>query len=165
MSNYTRLEIAVGAFVAAGLALLGFLSLSIGGLELFTGNRYQLEARFSSVGDLSPGAAVRLAGVKVGRVASIGLDNYAAEVVLDIDPEVALPADTIASIRNESLLGQSFVSLSPGASEVYLADGGRIPQTEPAIDLLFILSKYALGRDGEPGGDAGSRFDDPLEDR
>ena len=149
MSDYTRLELSVGAFVVAGLAVLAYLSLSIGGLEVFSGDRYQVRARFASVGDLSRNATVRMAGVKIGRVESIGLEDYAAEVVLEIDAEVELPADTIASIRTEGLLGQSYVSLSPGGSEKNLAEGGRISQTEPAIDLIDILSRYAFGRESE----------------
>lgn len=162
-SDYTKLELSVGVFVLAGLALIAFLSLSIGGLEVFKGDRYSVKARFATVGDLAPDATVRIAGVKVGRVDSISLEGYAAEVVLLIDDEIALPADTIASIRTQGLLGQSYVSLSPGASERDLVDGGRIAQTEPAIDLLDILSKYAFGRDSDDAGAPESRLEDPLE--
>lgn len=166
MANHTKTEISVGVFVLAGLALLGFLSLSIGGLEVFVGDRYRVKARFASVGDLADNASVRIAGVKVGRVEHISLENYAAEVVLAIDSEIKLPGDTIASIRTEGLLGKSYVSLSPGASEKDLADGGRIPQTESAIDLIDILSKYAFeseAKEENANGEPRSPMKDPLE--
>jgi phospholipid/cholesterol/gamma-HCH transport system substrate-binding protein len=164
--SYSRTEIAAGLFVIAGLAAVGYLSLSVGGFELLPQRRYPVIARFASVGDLRPGAAVRIAGVDVGRVDSIELVDYIAQVELEIDPTVALPADTIASIRTEGLLGQSHVTLSPGGAADVLGPGDRIAQTEPAIDLIDLIGKYAFGdsgtgRDSANGEDV---FGDPLEE-
>jgi len=157
MSDHSRAELAVGAFVVVGLAGLAYLSVSIGGLELFENDRIQVGARFASIGDLKTGAVVKVAGVKVGRVQAIRLEDYAAETKLAIDANLVLPSDTIASIRTEGLLGESYVLLRPGGAEDNLEDGSRIGQTEPAIDLIDLLVKYAL--DSAEGGGESSEGD------
>lgn len=154
MDKYTRIEISVGLFLIAGAAILGYLSVSLGGLELMPREHYHIHARFASVGDLSSGAPVRIAGVRVGEVESIRLVDYAAEVTLHVEQPLELPADTIASIRTSGLLGESYVSLSPGGAEANMKDGDRVMQTEPAIDLIHLLSKYAFGGGGGGDGDA-----------
>ncbi len=83
----------------------------------------------------------------------IELVSYLAEVQLSVNEGVKLPADTIASIRTEGLLGASYVSLSPGSASTNLQPGGRISQTEPALDLVDLLIKYGLKPKGE--GSAG----------
>lgn len=176
MGEYTRVEMAVGVFVLLGLAALAYLSVSIGGASLFHTGRYGISARFASVGDLSVGAVVKLAGVPVGEVDSIGIERYAAKVGMKIDKSLELPTDTIASVKTEGLLGEAYISLMPGASEDNLQEGGRITQTEPPLDLFELVEKYAFESDGSddedheaPRGagpsDAGQRspFPDPLE--
>jgi phospholipid/cholesterol/gamma-HCH transport system substrate-binding protein len=143
---YTRTEIAVGLFVIAGVAALAYLSLSLGSAHLFQPRPLRISARFATVGDLKQGAAVKLAGVRVGQVASISLNNYQAVAELTVDSRVALPADTIASIRTSGLLGASYVLLSPGSSERDLHNGDRIAQTEPPVDLFDLLSKFVFGQ-------------------
>jgi phospholipid/cholesterol/gamma-HCH transport system substrate-binding protein len=143
--DYTRLELLVGGFVASGLAIVGYLAISLGDLELLPEDRISVVARFSSVGDLREGAPIKIAGVAVGKVGEIQLVSFVAHVELRIDREVALPADSIASIRTAGLLGESYVSLSPGGSERTLSDGDAVEQTEPAIDLTELLQKYAFG--------------------
>ncbi len=164
MESYTRTEIAVGVFVLLGLAALAWLSVSIGGMRLMAGEQMRIGARFATVGGLKEGATVRLAGVSVGRVEDIRLEDYAAEVTLQVDRGLALPDDTIASIHTEGLLGEAFVSLSPGASEADLRDGGRIARTEPPLDLMQLLSKYAFGDVGDttPNPTGGGGPEDPL---
>jgi len=157
MDKYTRAEIAVGAFVVVGVALLGYLSISIGGFSLLPSHRYRLHARFASAGALKPGAAVKIAGVAVGKVEGITLVNYVAAVDLSLDRDVALPTDTIASIRTEGLLGSAYVAISPGSAEKNLAPGARISQTEPALDLVDLLIKYGF----KSKGTSGSSPDEP----
>lgn len=172
MSRYTRLEIAVGGFVITGAAAIAFLSLTLGGLNLGPDRRYVLGARFSSAGDLKVGNPVKLAGVTVGEVKKIALVDFAAHVDLALEHELKLPVDTIASIRTEGLLGDAYVSLSPGASESDLRQGSRISRTEPAINILDLVAKYAfgspVGADAQPKSTAPQQkenpvFSDPLE--
>jgi phospholipid/cholesterol/gamma-HCH transport system substrate-binding protein len=144
MERYTKIEISVGAFVVLGAIALGYLAFTLGGLE-WSKPRYVLTARFSSVGELKLGAPVKLAGVTIGEVKAIALTNFSGEAELRIDTAVNLPDDTIASIQSAGLLGDAYVSLSPGGSERNLTAGARILRTEPAISLSELLAKYAFG--------------------
>jgi phospholipid/cholesterol/gamma-HCH transport system substrate-binding protein len=143
--DYSKSEIVAGVFVLLGLVILAYLSVSIGGLRLGRHHRYEVAARFSNIGGLKPRAPVKIAGVTVGEVKSIRLADYFAEVVIGVDHEVALPRDTIASISTAGLLGESFVSLSPGAADDDLRAGDHITQTEPALNVADILGRYAFG--------------------
>jgi phospholipid/cholesterol/gamma-HCH transport system substrate-binding protein len=169
MVTHSRLEISVGAFVAAGLAIIGYLAFSLGNVRLLPGDRTTIVAQFSSIGDLRKAAPVRIAGVNVGQVGKIQLVDYVARIELLIDPGVKLPADTIASIRTSGLLGESYVSLSPGGSDRLLRSGDAIVQTEPALDITQLLQKYAFGSTTEPPaagaegrGRSGPAPEDPL---
>lgn len=165
MEEYTRTEIAIGLFVIVGVAAVAYLSVSVAGLELFPEETTNIKARFASVGQLKEGAVVKVAGVQVGSVKDIRLEDYAAETDLAIKRSVELPADTIASIRTEGLLGESYVLLRPGGSPENLTTGDRIAQTEPAIDLIDLVVKYALEGGGEDEGGGGEApADDPLGD-
>ena len=164
MSEYTRNEIAVGLFVIMGVAAVGYLSASIGGVEFFPTPKTRVTARFASIGDLKEGASVRLAGVQIGKVRDIRLIDYAADVDLDIETSVPIPTDTIASIRTSGLLGESFVLLRPGGSDKNLKTGDKVAQTEPAIDLIDLLVKYALSDDEEDDGDSEKGSDDDEDD-
>jgi phospholipid/cholesterol/gamma-HCH transport system substrate-binding protein len=152
MQNYTRFEISVGAFVCAGALALAYLAFTLGGVRLSSGDRYPLTARFSSVGSLKRGDPVKIAGVNIGEVADIHLADFHAQTELLVNRELKLPADTIASIQSAGLLGDAYVSLSPGASDRDLAAGGSINRTESAINLIELVAKYAFG--AAPGTDA-----------
>jgi len=147
--DYTKAEIGAGAFLLVGLAVLGYLSISSGGLRVFPRDQYVLSARFSNVGDLKVRAPVKVAGVTVGKVQSIELSDYLGQAVLAIDRKVALPKDTVASITTAGLLGDAYVSLSPGAADHDLADGDRITRTEPALNLADLVGRYAFGNAGK----------------
>ena len=98
------------------------------------------------VGDLSEGAVVKLAGVTVARSIEYTRE-LRGSVVMRIDRYLKMPTDTIASVKTEGLLGEAYVSLSPGAADADIADGGRISQTEPPIDLFDVVEKYAFDDD------------------
>jgi phospholipid/cholesterol/gamma-HCH transport system substrate-binding protein len=151
--DYKKNEIVAGAFLILGLALLGYLSISIGGLTLLSADSYHVRARFSNVGDLKGRAPVKVAGVTVGKVQAIRLANFYGEVDLAIDRKVVLPKDTIASIATAGLLGDAYVSLSPGGSEANLGDGDQISHTEPALNMADLVGKYAFGSAGQGTGD------------
>lgn len=144
MSSYTKIEVSVGAFVLTGVLALGYLSFTLGDLS-FKQRSLGVHARFSSVGELKVGDPVKLAGVRVGEVKSIKLVDYAADTELELDDEIKLPDDTIASIQSAGLLGDAYISLSPGASDHNVANGERILRTESAISLMELISKYAFG--------------------
>ena len=153
MHDYTRSEIAAGVFLVFGLVVLAYLSISVGGISIVSPQSYRVRARFSNVGDLKQRAPVKLAGVTVGKVGSVQLVNFRGEAELVIDRKVVLPKDTIASIATAGLLGEAFVSLSPGGAEANLADGDSISHTEPAVNVVDLIGKYAFGSAGQGAGD------------
>jgi phospholipid/cholesterol/gamma-HCH transport system substrate-binding protein len=157
--DYTRSEIAAGVFVVFGLAVLGYLSISVGGITIVAPKSYRVRARFSNVGDLKQRAPVKVAGVTIGKVGSVQLANYFGEAELVIDRKVTLPKDTIASIATAGLLGESFVSLSPGGSEANLADGDSISHTESAVNVVDLIGRYAFGNAGQGTGDKADASD------
>jgi phospholipid/cholesterol/gamma-HCH transport system substrate-binding protein len=138
-------ELTVGAFMLLGLVCLGYLSVRFAREEVISGDGYRVEAVFSNVGGLRGGAPVTMAGVEVGRVAAVELADYAARVTLRLDEGVKLPEDSIASVKTRGLIGEKFVAVSPGAAESMIEAGGRIRETEAAINLESLISRYAFG--------------------
>jgi phospholipid/cholesterol/gamma-HCH transport system substrate-binding protein len=159
MQTQRALELGTGLFVALGFAALFFLTtqLPASGLRWGSDGGYRLTAKFDNVGDLKEGSPVSMAGVRIGRVASIGFDpaDFRAVVTMRIDPKFdKIPDDSDASIQTQGLLGGKFVGIGPGGSETFLADGGRIEFTQSAIVLESLINKFfanfaSRGRDGE----------------
>ena len=147
MNRDKKLEFGVGLFVLLGLAALVYLTLKLGAGELVGSDTYPVEARFANTGGLNSGATVMLSGVTVGRVDAIRLDqgDYSAIVEMRIRSGLALPTDTMASIKTSGLIGDKFVALAPGADEELLAPSSRITLTESALELESLISKMAFG--------------------
>ncbi len=145
MSRRT-VEIVVGIFVVAGVAALAHLSVGLARREVGRSKGYSVRAVFSDVGGLRVGAVVTLAGVEVGKVSRIRLKGYEGEVTLQIDRDVKLSVDSMASIRTRGLIGEKYVTLSPGGEERTLSEGGVIIETEPAIDIEQLISKFVFGK-------------------
>lgn len=138
------LELVVGLFLLLGIACLTWLAVRMGDLGTQARGRYEIQARFSSTSGLKTGAFVEVAGVRVGTVTDITFDpqEYAANVRMLVDDRVKLQEDTIASIRTSGIIGDKFVKITPGGSDVYLAPGETIVDTEPSISLEELISKY-----------------------
>jgi phospholipid/cholesterol/gamma-HCH transport system substrate-binding protein len=141
-----KLELVVGAFVLIGIVCLGYLSIKLGKLELIGGNLYEVEAPFNSASGLRPGASVEIAGVEVGRVRSIALKNDQAIVRLAVQNGIMLYSDTFASIKTRGIIGEKFLSLSPGGGGDPLPAGGTIRDTESGLDLEELVSQYVHGK-------------------
>ena len=141
-----NLEMSVGVFMVVGLLAIAYLTLNLGGLELFGGNYYKVHASFSSVSGLKSGARVEIAGVQVGKVSQITLIDDQAKVELSLKPEVKIGSDVFASIKTQGIIGDKFILLTPGAEEDFLEDGGEITETEAAVDLEALISKYVFGK-------------------
>ena len=140
------MELTVGVFVLAGLAALGYLSIRLGGLDLFETGTYDVTARFSSAAGLREGATVEIAGVQVGRVKAIGLEENEALVTIRLKSSVKLTQDTIASIRTKGILGDKYISISLGGSQSAIAPGGRIRETEPPVDIEKLIGQFIYGK-------------------
>jgi len=148
MVRRASLETIVGVFVVIGILCLGYLSIKLGKMELIGGNNYEVYAEFDSVSGLKKGASVEIAGVEVGRVDRIVLngDNDRAKVYLRVNSGLKLQDDIIASVRTRGVIGDKFIKLKPGGSDNFIKPGGRIRETESAIDLEELLSKYIHGK-------------------
>lgn len=139
-----NIEIAVGLFMIIGFVCFAWMSVRLGDVGLFDPPTYSVNARFGSVSGLKVGAKVEIAGVAIGKVDSISLNpkTYEAVVDLQINRDVVLQEDVIASIRTAGIIGDRYVNISPGGLEETLAEGDTIEETESAINLEELLSKY-----------------------
>lgn len=140
------LELTVGLLIIAGIICLGYLSIKLGKMEVWGGKGYDVDAIFSDVGGLKIGASIEIAGVEVGRVKSITLDNYQARVVLNLAENVRLQEDAIASIKTKGLIGEKFIEITPGGLEKIIPPGGLIRETQAAVDLEELISKFVFGK-------------------
>jgi len=135
------LETIMGAVVL--LAAVGFVSLAYEAADIKGGDGYVLEAEFGSTGGLSTGDDVRISGIKVGRILYQELDpvTYAARIVMALDPQISLPADSSARITAASLLGGNYLELMPGADDEVLVAGDVIYDTRDPVSLTDLLGK------------------------
>ncbi|NNL77027.1 MAG: outer membrane lipid asymmetry maintenance protein MlaD [Desulfobacterales bacterium] len=143
----SSVELGVGIFVLIGIVCVGYLTIRLGEMEFLEGDHYILNARFQSVSGLKAGANIEIAGVKVGQVESISLEpkEQVALVRLRIKREIVLTDDVIASVKTAGLIGDKYIKLSPGGSDEILKSGDTIFETESALDVEEIISKYAFG--------------------
>ena len=140
------IETAVGFFLLIGIFSLAYISVKLGRLEVFGSKGYIIYAEFDQVGGLKPGASVEIAGVSIGKVTAIKLDKSQALLTIEINEGVKLQDDSIASIKTQGLIGEKFVQVTPGGSEKYITAGGRLMDTESAIDIESLISKYVFGK-------------------
>ncbi len=145
----SMIELTVGIFMIIGLVSFSYLAITVGGADWFSDESYRVKARFNSIAGLKEGATVEIAGVKVGKVEKINLDNgeYEAVVELSLYKGVQLQEDTIASIRTAGIIGDRYVNIKPGGSEDLIEPGGSIIETESAISLEELISKYIFESD------------------
>ena len=145
-----KTEWSVGAFILMGFAcalILAFASTNSG--DAIGGNTYRVTANFTNAGDLKPRAPVKIAGVKMGEIESIVLDqNFDAQVVLRLSRTAGtLPADTAAAIYTSGLLGERYIGLSPGGDPEPLKEGDQILLTQPAVVLEQMIGKFLFNAD------------------
>lgn len=141
------LEMSVGIFVVIGLLCVSWLTIKLGKAEVLGANHYTVSAKFQSVSGLKTGAVVEMAGVQVGKVDSISLDQERMVAVVDmkIQKDLKLSEDSIASVKTSGLIGDKYIKISPGGSEDFLKSGDVITETESAIDLEDMIKKYVFG--------------------
>ena len=148
MNSYKRIEITVGVFVFLGILSMGYMALKLGEVGGLGATGYVVDASFGDAGGIRPGADVMMAGVVVGRVEDIGLKKDKAFLTLRINNGVRLTDDAIASIRTKGIIGDRYVRISQGADATYLKNGDEIEETESAINIEDLISKYIFS----PGG-------------
>ncbi len=140
-------EVWVGVFIAIGLVCVGYLTIKLGKMEWIGDNFYTISAQFQSVAGLKKGAQVEIAGVQIGKVDRISLNQkqMVAEVHMKIEKGLQLSEDSIASIKTSGLIGDKYIKISPGGMMETIEPGGIITETESAIDLEDMISKYVFG--------------------
>lgn len=141
------LELTVGFFLLLGILSLAYISINLGKIEIMGRDAYIVYAEFEKAGGIKPKAIVEIAGVEVGTVKSIHITgDYRAQLAIEIDKKIKLQEDAIASIKTKGLIGEQYVQISPGGSDKMIQNGGRIRETESAIDIEELISKYVFGK-------------------
>ena len=140
-------ETVIGAVVLA--TAVGFVVYAgqTRGVQL-SGGSYPLNARFRSAEGISVGTDVRVAGINVGSVTGLKLDpqSYEAQATFTVDNGLEIPEDSGAKVASESLLGGSYVEITPGASEFMLKSGDEIVNTQGSVSLLNLLMRFGGGQ-------------------
>mgnify|MGYP001252663312 CR=1 FL=1 len=146
MSKF-NIQLVTGIFVALGIAAFTYAAVNIGGVSFREQPSYTLKARFTSISGLRTGAVVEAAGVRIGTVSNIEFDpeTYEAVVSLRINQNVPVQEDAIAAIRTQGIIGEKYVKLTPGGFDELLEDGDEILETESAVSLEELVSKYIFG--------------------
>ena len=156
-------DVWVGLFVMLGAVALVFLALQSANLLSFNFQKgYLISARFDNIGGLKPQAAVRSAGVVVGRVESINFDDktFQARVTLAMEDRYAFPKDSSLKILTSGLLGEQYIGIEAGADEKNLAAGDTITSTQSAVVLENLIGQflYSKAEDGaKPAGTGGKK--------
>jgi len=142
-------EVVVGGAVLAAAIAIGVYGAQIGGLSTGGGSNYPLTASFRSLEGVSVGTDVRLAGVKIGTVTDVSLNNvtYRADTTVTLDADTQIPDDSAIVISSEGLLGGNFVEIVPGGSPFNFEPGSEITDTQGAVSLISLLLKFVSGGD------------------
>jgi phospholipid/cholesterol/gamma-HCH transport system substrate-binding protein len=145
MQNNHTVETLIGAIVVA--VAVGFLYYAYSNANAASLGGYEIDAKFQRVDGLNVGTDVRLSGIKIGSVSALTLDpkTYQATVKLDIRGDVKLPDDSSIMVTSTGLLGNSYLSVSPGGSDTMLPAGGRIRNTQGSVDLMSLIGRFATG--------------------
>lgn len=147
-------DIWVGLFVLLGGLALVFLALQAANLLTITWDKgYQVTAKFDNIGGLKPKAAVKSAGVVVGRVESIRFDDksFQARVTLSMDTHYAFPKDSSLKILTSGLLGEQYIGIEAGAEADNLKQGDVIATTQSAVVLENLISQFLYSKAADGG--------------
>lgn len=145
MQNSATQETVVGFFVASGIVALFFMAMQISNLGSFSeADKYTINARFENSGGLKVKSPVTVAGVRIGKVVAIYIDQESFESVVEmaIEKNYQLPDDTTANIYTAGLLGEQYISLSPGGSLQMLEANGLIEITQSALVLEEVIGQF-----------------------
>ena len=153
----SKTDLWVGLFVLIGAAAILFLALkSANLLSLNFDSSYKVTAKFDNIGGLKPRAAVKSAGVVIGRVENISFDDksYQASVNLAMESKYVFPKDSSLKILTSGLLGEQYIGIEAGASDKNMADGDVIKQTQSAVVLENLISQFLYSKAAEPAAPA-----------
>ncbi len=143
----SRVEIVVGIFLVLGFLAFGWLAMQLGEVTWLSGSRtYTVFADFDNISGVKSGAEVQIAGVTVGTVTGLGLNEYdQARAELQLNREIKLPKDSIASVKSQGIIGDKLIQITLGGDEEEYKEGDVILDTESSVDLESLISKFAFG--------------------
>lgn len=138
---------AVGLFMIVGFCAFGYLALQLGEVPFLTSSStYIINAEFDNVSGVKKGASIQVAGVVVGSVARVTLgEEEVALLALQIDNDLKVPTDSIASVKSQGIIGDKFIQLSLGGEEETFQPGEILRDTESSLDIESLISKFAFG--------------------
>ena len=139
-----NLELYVGMFVLIVAVCIGYLVLVLGESKLLGREQFALHGYFSSASGLKTGARVEMAGVEIGDVAGISLDKerLVARVDFNINADIEVSEDSIASVKTAGIIGEKYIDISPGGADFLLEGGDEIPNTESSLDIEALVRKF-----------------------
>ncbi|MBU4560727.1 outer membrane lipid asymmetry maintenance protein MlaD [bacterium] len=138
------IEIIVGIFIFLGLVCMAYVSIKLGQVEFLDTDYYSIKATFTSVTGLKTDTNIEISGIKVGKVKDIYLKDYQAVVTMLIKKDIKIQDDAIASIRTKGILGEQYIEILPGGSDIILEPGDTLFDTEPTFDLLSVIKKFTI---------------------
>ncbi len=143
----SRVEIVVGVFLVLGFLAFGWLAMQLGEVTWLSGSRtYSVYADFDNISGIKSGSEVQIAGVTVGSVTGLALNEYdQARAALQLNREIKLPKDSIASVKSQGIIGDKLIQITLGGDEENYAEGDVIVDTESSVDLESLISKFAFG--------------------
>jgi len=146
MKKYA-METTAGIFVVFGLLAIAYMTVKLGHVSFLGDNSYPLYAPFTTVSGLRAGSPVDMLGIEVGRVERFTMDQKNQRVVMEISiqKDIKVYDDAIASIKTEGVIGDKYLSIDPGGAGKLLGPGGTITETQPAVDIVDLIGKYAFG--------------------
>ncbi len=153
-------DVWVGLFVLLGAVAVLFLALKAANLLTWSFSQdYEVTAKFDNIGGLKPGAAVKSAGVVVGRVKKIEFDgeSFQAKVTLGMQTQHAFPQDSSLKILTSGLLGEQYIGIEAGSEADNLTNGDRIQATQSAVVLENLISQFLYNKAAEPAPDKGGK--------
>ncbi len=154
----SKTDVWVGLFVLIGAAAILFLALQAANLlNLNFQSTYHIDGLFDNVGGLKPKAAVRSAGVVVGRVDAISFDDktFQAKVSLAMEERFVFPRDSSLKILTSGLLGEQYIGIEAGGSEKNLANGDVVKETQSAVVLESLIGQFLFSKAADgPGAPA-----------
>lgn len=143
MNEYKKIEMIVGAFVLVGFISVGWLAVKLGQIGGMGASGYSLEATFDDAGGMRSGSDIMMAGVVIGRVSDVGInEDSEAKLILLIHDDISITADAIASVRTKGIIGERYIRISQGGDDELLQGGDEIEETESAINIEDLVSKY-----------------------
>lgn len=137
-----NVEFWVGMFALMGMICVAYLSINIAGMKLSGAGYYRVAAVFTDISGLKVGSPVEIAGVSVGEVVGINLEDTEAQVTMEIKNSIKLRDDDIAQVRTKGIIGDKYIRISPGGSDDAILDGGTLTETESSIDFEEVIGKF-----------------------